>query len=346
MRFVSRSASDLPRHAPSYHSPAHRADGWRVRLVVAALRIAVAVLAGVSVGGCADCGSGAAPSGAASATPSGAASTGAVSSAAGEPRPVWLGSSAPVAQVMKILNPKGQEPYDGPRARLRGRITITGDTPTPTVHTIPSTCGKANDVYGRLFRVDAKGGVADALVAVTGYDAFVPPTYPAVKVPIDGCAFERRTLAMTYGQRLEIENADAVESYMPYLDGSKFSAIMVAVPLGSPIPLNPQAPGQYLLRDAMKRPFLLADVFVLKYATAAVTGLDGSYVIENLPVGKVRVDALLPIIRKTAGKDLELKEGDNDLDLELTYDADKDAPSKVPEPVWGSRVPPAAPPPP
>lgn len=263
--------------------------------------------------------------------------------ASAEAKPTWLGIAAPPSKVEKVLNPKGEAPYDGPKATLRGRVTISGDTPTGTVHSIPATCGKANEVYGRLFRVDKDGGVADALVAVTGYDAYVPPTFPAAKVSIDGCAFDRRTIVMTYGQRLEVQNSDAVESYMPYLDGSAFKAIMVAVPRGAPLTLSPQAPGQFLLRDAMKRPFLLADVFVLKYSTADVTGTDGRYSIEGLPVGKVRVDALLPIVKKASGKDIELTEGDNILDLALTYDAGKDAPAVVPEPVWGSRVPPAAP---
>lgn len=297
----------------------------------------VAVLA---LAACGDRPAGTAPSASASAVP---ATASAAPSASAEERPAWLGIAAPPSKVEKVLNPKGQAPYDGPRATLRGRVTISGDTPTGTVHTIPASCSKANEIYGRLFRVDEDGGLADALVAVTGYDAYVPPIFPAVKVSIDGCAFDRRTVVMTYGQRLEVENEDAVESYMPYLDGSAFKAIMVAVPRGAPLTLSPQAPGQFLLRDAMKRPFLLADVFVLKYATADVTKAGGRYEIKGLPVGKVRVDALLPIIKKATGKEIELTEGDNTLDLTLTYDAGKDAPAVVPEPVWGSRVPPAAP---
>ena len=74
-----------------------------------------------------------------------------------------------------------------------------------------------------------------------------------------------------------------------------------------------------------------------------MSGLDGRYVIEGLPVGKVRVDALLPVLRKTTGKDIELREGDNTLDLVLTYDAKKDRATPVPEPVWGTRVPAPAP---
>lgn len=309
-----------------------------------ALGVAIAALAASSLAcaGCSDCGGGAAtaPTAAPSASAAASVAVSASAAAAEENRPPWIGISAPAEQVERVLNPKGQTRYEGPTATLRGRVTIEGDVPPPTTLTVADECTRARDTYGRLFRVGPEGALADALVAVTGYDAFVPPTDPVVKVAIRGCAYDRRTVMMTYGQRLEVENDDPVASYMPYLDGAPFEAIRVAVPRGAPVPLAPMAPGQYLLRDAMKRPYMLADVFVLKYATGDVTGADGRYSIEGLPVGKVRVDALLPIIRKTTGKDVELKEGDNTLDLVLRYDAATDEPVPVPEPVWGTRVPP------
>jgi hypothetical protein len=304
------------------------------------LVLAAAAAACLLAGGCSDCGGGggATPAPSASSTSAPAASASA-SAAAAEERPPWLGISTPTAEVAKVLNPKGQPAYVGPTATLRGKVTIEGDTPPPTTLAIPAECAAAQETYGRLFRVGPDGALADALVAVTGYDAFVPPSKPVAAVTIRGCAYDRRTVFMTYGQRLEVENDDAVASYMPYLDGSPFEAIRVAVPRGAPIPLSPLAPGQYLLRDAMKRPFMLADVFVLKYATADVTGTDGRYAIEGLPVGKARVDALLPVIRKTSGKEIELKEGENTLDLVLRYDAKTDRPAPVPDPVWGTRRP-------
>lgn len=302
---------------------------------------------GLGGAGCADCGGGSAPAPtSSSAAPSASAAASAPPSASAvveENKPAWIGISTPSAKIMPVVNPKGQEPYAGPTATLRGRITIEGDSPPPSVLTIPDECAGARDSYGRLFRAGPKGELADALVAVTGYDAFIPPAAPTVKVEIRGCAYDSRTVVVGFGQRLEVENEDPVASYMPYLDGAPFDAIRVAVPRGASIPLSPMAPGQYLLRDAMKRPFMLADVFVLKYATAAVTGADGRYAITGLPTGKVRVDALLPVVRKTTGKEIELKAGDNELDLVLRYDAKVDRPAPVPEPVWGTRVPPTAP---
>jgi hypothetical protein len=256
-------------------------------------------------------------------------------------KPPWIGVPTPTEQVMRVVNPKGLEPYAGPTATVKGRITMKGDPPPDAVAEFPSECSKGAAVYGKMFRAGPSGELADALVAVTGYEGFVPPTYPAVKVSIAGCAFDRRTIPMTFGQRLEISNEDAVTSYMPYLDGSAFRAVMVAVPRGAPLTLTPHGPGQFLLRDAMKRAFLLADVIVLKYATHASTGVDGRYEISGIPAGKARLDVLLPILRKVKGQDVELKEGVNEIDVELpAYDRSKEKPAPVPEPVWGSRIPP------
>ena len=75
---------------------------------------------------------------------------------------------------------------------------------------------------------------------------------------------------------------------------------------------------------------LVADVFVLAYPTTDVTGLDGQYEIQGIPVGKVKVTAYLPVLAKTVEKEIEIKEGNNDLDLMLSFDAKKDL--KGPEP--------------
>jgi hypothetical protein len=65
-------------------------------------------------------------------------------------------------------------------------------------------------------------------------------------------------------------------------------------------------------------------MFVLKFSTLDTTGLDGRYTISGIPVGKVQVSALLPVLDKSSQKDLEIKEGDNTLDFELSYSAKDD----------------------
>lgn len=327
-------------------------SSWARSPMPTAVASSAVLLAAMALAGCGGCGadpSGVAPSAgpsAAGSSPAASASPSSSPTGAKEPKPPWIGVDGPVAPLQRILDPKTQGPYNGPTASLHGKITMKGDAPPPTTLTFPDKCPLADSVYGKLFRVAKDGALADVLVAVTGYEGFIPAKSDHVEVTIRGCAFSQRTVALALGQRLDVRNVDGTQSYTPFLDGSEYSALRVAVPNATnAVPLSTRKPGQYLLRDGMDRPFMLADVLVLKYATTAVTKVDGTYEISGLPVGKVRVDALLPVIRKTNGKDIELKEGDNTLDLELTYDAKKDKPVPVPAPEFGTRTVPTVGPP-
>lgn len=260
-----------------------------------------------------------------SAAASGSASV--ASSAAAPNLPAWIGIPPPGANdVLSTINKSGREPYAGKTGTLKGRIWMKGDRAPVTDWTFPAGgCAQAPAVYGKAFRTGQDDTLADALVMVAGYDAFVPPAKPAVTVRAEACAFETRTVAMTFGQRLEVLNGDPTGSYTPFLDGSDYRAIMLAVPDGEAVKLYPQRPAiNYVLRDFQNRNFMEADVLVLKFATLDVTGLDGRYEIDRIPVGKVSVDVYLPVLDKHEIKDIEIKEGENTLDLTLTYDKEKD----------------------
>ncbi len=61
-----------------------------------------------------------------------------------------------------------------------------------------------------------------------------------------------------------------------------------------------------------------------------MTGLDGQYEIKSIPVGKVHVGVLLAVIGKSEERDVDIKEGDNTLDLTLHFDLAKDVPGAKP----------------
>ncbi|MFT3769993.1 MAG: hypothetical protein QM820_31585 [Minicystis sp.] len=247
-------------------------------------------------------------------------------------------------RVVDAVNPKHEKPYAGPKGTLKGRVRIEGDPPPDTNLKFPPNCKEAQATYAKLFRVGLDNALADAMVAVTGYDGFVPAAGPAAKAPIRGCAVNKRTVVMTYGQRLEVANLDKLDSYVPFLDGAPSRAGMVAVPGGEAVKLYPPEPGHYMIRDTMPSG-LVADVFVLKYATHDVTGLDGQYEIKDIPVGKVQVNVFLPVLNKSQGQAFEVKEGDNTLDITFKFDAKKDVPGAAPAGSGSASAKPAAPPP-
>ncbi len=233
-------------------------------------------------------------------------------------------------------------PYSGPTGALTGTVRIKGDPPPETPHKYPKECeGEAGAVYGKLFRVGKDHQLADALVAVSKYQGYVPPKEAAIRVTIKNCAYSTRTIAMTDGQHLEVRNLeDDTKTYIPWLDGSRAPAAIVAVPHGDVVKLHSRGFQRYWLRDQMGMKFMVAHVFHLHFATTAVTGLDGKYRIEGIPVGKVELSAMLPQANLLAdppgsalgeaGRSVDIKEGDNHADFELTFDKKRDTPA-VPE---------------
>lgn len=276
--------------------------------------LAIGLVVAFCVGGC-DNKPGAAPTAAASASAS--VETWGV--------PIGIPGDEPRAKVIEALNPKHVKPYAGPVGTLKGRVRMEGEPPPDTKLTFQARCKESAATYGKLFRVGLDGGLADAMVAVTRYEGFVPAPGPAMVIPVRGCAPKKRTVVMTFGQRLEVANIDKTEPHIPFLDGAPARAGMVAVPGGEPVKLYPLEPGHYMLRDQMETG-LVADVFVLKFPTHDVTDLDGMYEVKGIPVGKVRVDVFLPVIGKTVGQDFEIKAGENKLDLTMKFDASKDLP--------------------
>jgi hypothetical protein len=263
------------------------------------------------------------PSGSASTAASGSAAASAVASAFKPPAPVPSGLPGQLEAISRTVNPQNEPAYSGPTGSVRGIVTATGDaSPVATEHLaqIKGKCPEAREVYGHVFREGMMRSLADVLVAVTGYSGYVPATESRQTVSARGCAFSTRTIALTFGQALDVVSKDG-EGYAPNLLGSRMQAQMLALPGGAPSTLYPPQPGHYELTDSIKL-FMLADVFVVKYATHDVTSLDGRYEIKGIPVGKVRLNALLPAINTSVEKEIEIKAGETlEVPLELRFDA-------------------------
>jgi hypothetical protein len=250
--------------------------------------------------------------------------TQAAPSASGLPAPVASGFPAPEL-VSEQVNPSAQKAYAGPVGTVRGRVVATGDAPSdqPTVVAqIPPNCTKAAAPFAKLFREGPNRALADALVTVTRYAGYIPEADPAVRVEADGCFWGTRTIAVTYGQRLEIVSKDA-NSYVPELLGERGQPQIVATPFGAATStVLPTQPGRFVLVDNL-RLFMTAEVLVLKYPTHAVTGLDGRFEIPNVPVGQVTVSSYLPQTQATAERSVTVEAGKatEELLFELPFDA-------------------------
>jgi hypothetical protein len=214
------------------------------------------------------------------------------------PAPVASGLPDPKG-VSDVVNPRGEPAYAGPAGTVRGRVVVKGD-PAPALPgvlaKIPRTCGAAaRDGYGKLFREGPGRALADVLVAVTGFKGYVPELESVRRVVAKDCFYGTRTLALTYGQSIEVASGDQ-QTYIPELLGEKGQPQIVATPGGGTVaPVYPTRAGRYVLVDNLNL-FMMAEVLVLKYATHAVTGLDGRFEIRGVPVGEVSVNALLPAV--------------------------------------------------
>jgi hypothetical protein len=195
-----------------------------------------------------------------------------------------------------------------------------------------STCKNVRDY--RLFRdgpADASGRrpLGDAVVGVTGYeDTFVPPKGDSVLVKVKGCAFEQRTIVLTFGQRLDIMNAEPLNSgvfYAPQLTKDAVSSLMIAAP-GNTVKLYMDKPGRDLLVDGMGHGHLYADVFAAVHSLHVVTDTAGHFILPGVPVGTLDATAMHPAFDATGVTEkLVFKAGETTHhDFEITY-----APKKI-----------------
>jgi hypothetical protein len=228
------------------------------------------------------------------------------------------------------LNPGHEKPYSGPIGSVRGVVHVSGDR-APELPDVLAEIAKSKDkceasraFYGKLFREGPGRELADVLVAVTNYKGFVPPAGDMRLVTARGCTFESRTVAMTFGQRLEVKNRGS-EAVVPSLSGTPQAALVIAFPGGDSVKLFPTHPGEFLLQD-QTHPFATANVLVLKYPTTAVTGIDGTFEIKDVPVGDVVVSAYLPATQGRASSPVTVVAGEAaKVDLTIQFEASKTA---------------------
>jgi hypothetical protein len=207
----------------------------RTTLLVRFALSAGAVAAGLASAGCHPAGE-VAP--APDASPSAIAVASSPATASAPPSSTAPAFPVPRASVEAVLNPQNLPAYSGPTGSVEGTITVQGP-PSPDVSVPISKCPAALDTYGKLFREGhpaTPGGprpLADAVVVVTGYEGFaLVDKSDVVKVTIGtNCAYPTRTIAVTFGQRIEVSNKTKL-LFAPVIADDDATAVMVAAPSG------------------------------------------------------------------------------------------------------------------
>ncbi|HXX67260.1 MAG TPA: hypothetical protein VEK07_08765 [Polyangiaceae bacterium] len=231
----------------------------------------------------------------------------------------------PTASIEAAVNPEKLPVYNGPIGSVEGTVFVKGPDAADMPALDFTTCPAAIDTYGKVFRsgrANAQGlrPLADAVVVITGYsDFFLPDRTPSQRITITvDCAYPQRAIAMTYGQRLEVAN-DSKIPFAPYLEGIIQPAVMIAPPRqsGDPVKLYPPRPGHYVLADRLQ-PFALEDLYVFRHPLHAVTDLGGHYRIDGVPVGKLKVGALLKVIHSEVDVDVRANVVEK-VDVVLSY---------------------------
>lgn len=237
------------------------------------------------------------------ATPLASASAAASASVDAGPAAPINATPFPTSQIANAVNPAHLPAYDGPTGVVEGTIFVTGDPAPPQMGRNFSACPDAAKTYAKVFREGAalaNGArpLADAMVGITGYSGYyVPERHESQRIFIRDCAYSTRTVVLTYGQALEVQNkTQGLFMYAPELENQPHPALMMAPPNADPVRLYPAQIGRYRLVDRAKNDWMEADIYVIGHPLHAVTDEQGHYRIEGVPVGKLKVAAQHPDI--------------------------------------------------
>jgi hypothetical protein len=233
----------------------------------------------------------------------------------------------PAASIEAMVNPDHLPPYTGPTGSIEGTVSVIGDPPADVPDIDTSRCADAKQIYGKAFRTGAKLddgslALADVLIVVTEYPGgFIAEKSQTKNVVIAGCAFDKRTIDMTFGQKLLVVNHDPKGFYAPVLSNMEMPAVMIPAPNGDPITIYPDKPGYSRITDRLGSA-LAGDLYTLQQPLHTVSDVSGHYRIDGIPVGKSKVNARLRTINNNVTKPIDVHDGVVErVDLVLTYKA-------------------------
>lgn len=173
-------------------------------------------------------------------------------------------------------------------ASLKGRFVFSGDPgqPRPLVADKDTeVCGKSEKLFDRSLRVDSSSkGLADVVVFVRKSSRVKSPAANAALVfDQKNCEFLSPVFAARVGQPVEVRNSDPV-GHNTNIDGTSFNQL---IPAGQATTYTPDVDmGTPKAVTCNIHPWMKAFVIFRKDGYVAVSSMDGSFAIPDLPAGE------------------------------------------------------------
>ena len=174
-------------------------------------------------------------------------------------------------------------------ATLSGRVVFAGERPAPAfqpVHKNQDVCG--DRIPDESLVVSEEGGVANALVEVVGVSAGKPRGLAPASLDNEGCAFVPRVQALVTGQSMEIRNSDPILHDAHAWLGSR-TIFNLGLPEWRRVSHEFEESGLHEINCNVLHTWMKAWVFVADHPYVVVTGRDGRFSFEDVPVGRYEV---------------------------------------------------------
>jgi len=213
-------------------------------------------------------------------------------------------------EVLALRRPSEEPvPIQGTGA-VTGVVRFYGQL--PSARPLPAKCQGFPEA-GSPFRVGSGSVIGDVLVGVTNWKGTPPKSPGFFPLEFMGCGSSPRTVVLGPGQRLRITNRDP----WPYtftVRGDGPSSYTLASGATSDI-LEKTTPGRYQLTS--NDSVIDVPIFVVRFATQAITDVDGRYLIEGVPVGPAKLSAFIPATDTVVDLDIDVHMGDNSYDVDM-----------------------------
>jgi len=173
-------------------------------------------------------------------------------------------------------------------ASLQGRFVFAGDPGQPrplAADKDMDVCGKSEKLFDRSLRVDTSSkGLADVVVFVRKSSRVKSPATDAALVfDQKNCEFLAPVFAARVGQPVEVRNSDPV-GHNTNIDGASFNQL---IPAGQATTYTPDVDmGTPKAVTCNIHPWMKAFVIFRKDGYVAVSSIDGSFAIADLPAGE------------------------------------------------------------